>query len=32
MGYLTDVTAGGATAWPNAGVTVWPKKGDLAFW
>ena len=32
MGYLTNVGAGGATAFPAIGVTVWPKKGDAAYW
>ena len=32
MGYLTDVDAGGATAFPAIGITVWPKKGDAVYW
>jgi prolyl 4-hydroxylase len=23
---------GGATVWPNAGISVFPKKGSAAFW
>ena len=32
MGYLTEVEAGGATAFPMLGKAVWPKKGNLVLW
>lgn len=32
MIYLSDVQAGGATAFPNLGITVWPKRGNMVFW
>ncbi|XP_076317585.1 prolyl 4-hydroxylase subunit alpha-2-like isoform X3 [Tachypleus tridentatus] len=32
MFYLSDVEAGGATAFTYAGTVVWPKKGSAAFW
>jgi prolyl 4-hydroxylase len=32
MVYLTDVEAGGATAFPFLGLSVWPKRGDAITW
>ncbi|XP_013786252.2 prolyl 4-hydroxylase subunit alpha-2-like [Limulus polyphemus] len=32
MFYLSDVEAGGGTAFTYAGAVVWPKKGSAAFW
>ena len=32
MGYLTNVDAGGATAFPTIGITAWPKRGDAVYW
>ena len=32
MVYLTDVAAGGGTAYPMLGLVLWPRRGDMAFW
>ena len=30
--HLTSSEAGGATIFPNLGITIWPKRGNAIFW
>ncbi|XP_037291677.1 prolyl 4-hydroxylase subunit alpha-1 isoform X1 [Rhipicephalus microplus] len=32
LNYMSDVSAGGATVFPQLRLTLWPKKGAAAFW
>ena len=32
MIFLTNIEAGGATVFPNLGITIWPKTGNAVFW